>query len=185
MVDQNVGSRISDTVIRCPLSGIQCLCGHSVIRYPESGIRYPLSERGQVTVEVAVMWVAIVAAFVAMVAFLQQAIQGSLFGAAQSTGIQFDPQASYDETQAMTELNDVVSLQTGFSLVDASLHPAIEPVLTEEEKKLDQEVQDRKKYWILSDLPSGPVPREPAWPYTTYVQYEVERETSSHYERKR
>ena len=109
--------------------------------------------RGQVTVEAALLMTVVVAGLVFLLFYLQRAIQGNVFGASQSIGLQYDPRDPHGEHQSIG-MTETTTQDVGWSMTSANLLP-LTPV--------DDFPALAHPDWILSSLPTGPVPREPAF----------------------
>ena len=107
--------------------------------------------RGQSLTETAVLITCVITGLVFMRIYVQRAIQGGLFGATSSLGMQFDPRDPYRERQTLSSSDTVrlvsavsdtgVAGMVGAELMGGKLHGG-----------------DAS----LPDLPVGPVYREPA-----------------------
>ena len=107
-------------------------------------------QRGAAMVETVVRLTIVTAALVTMGVYLQRAMQGHRVSVSKSMGLQFDPQGTYTETLGRQN-QDTVQLQRPYPMISANFQRPI--------AGNDQE----DKSMTLDSLPTGPVPREPAF----------------------
>lgn len=108
------------------------------------------SQRGAATVETVVRLMMVTAALVAMSVYLQRAIQGHRVSVSKSLGLQFDPQGTYSETLGR-QTQETVQLQRVYPMISANFQRPV-PGNNQADPKM-----------TLDSLPTGPVPREPAF----------------------
>ncbi len=81
------------------------------------------SQRGQVTVEVAVLFVAVIAALVFMAVYLQRGAQGGVKGSADSLGQQFSTNSQWNsKPHPVSPEAGAVTPQTSDSTYDHTLN---------------------------------------------------------------
>ena len=119
-----------------------------------------LARRGQITAETATLIVFGVAALVGTAVYVQRAMQGGVFGTVQSYGSQFDPRDVRTDRQDIT-ITETLRQQVGAPMVEARIVEAT-PLKREAGARPFKHPQ-----WVLESLPSGAVPREPAYQETS------------------
>jgi len=112
-----------------------------------------------VTVETVVGLLAGILALVFMFPYAQRALQGHFAASARSLGLQFDPRDSYSETQ-QAQLGDSLRLQYEGGMVEAELIPQTACFDFFGQLPIDCSAEDPDR--LLTSLPTGPLPREPA-----------------------
>ena len=137
------------------------------------------NRRGQITAETAVLICCAIAGLLAMKGYVQRAIQSNLFSGSQAVGLQYDSRNGHHE-QAAIHINERVEQHAQWGMFGGDIleqpedctTPVISPsacphyggatygggILTEVDDRYYQRFGR-----ILSSLPSGPVPREPAF----------------------
>ena len=70
------------------------------------------ASRGQVTVEMAILYGFVIAALVAMALYLQRAVQGGAKSNSDSLGTQFSSQAAWNSNTSSTSFEDVANVNS-------------------------------------------------------------------------
>ncbi len=132
--------------------------------------------RGQATVEMAVATLALIAALVTMLVYVQRAMQGHTFEGAQSVGQPFDLNDGFSESSTISTHDETV-MYPSHAMIEAEMLPVGPTLLAA--FTLD-DTPDWRQTMFLKDLPVGPVPREPAnWRWTDGVQMKSSWDTDS------
>lgn len=130
--------------------------------------------RGVVTVEVAALVMAIVAAMVFMLPYAQRGLQSYLKGSVDQVGHQFDPRDRYREQKNSQIGDSVESVNPSSGMSNAAQFRPSEP-----------HSSFGGQFVSFEDTPGGLVPREPSgmakasnsgWSSTTIVEYCDERQ---------
>lgn len=114
-----------------------------------------MRERGQVTAEMAIGLLAVLAALLVMRVYTQRAMQGHLFEAGQALSTPADPRDGFTDT-ARNSSTETIRQQPVGGMVEARL------LKTEPAGDIVRYPAEWEEAIVLESLPTGPVPREPA-----------------------
>jgi len=117
---------------------------------------------GQVTVETAVAFAMIIAGLTGLALYVQHAMQGNFIGTARFFGLQFNPQQTYTETHVASVTETVTQISDG-GMIEADLIPSVPPSSDFQSPSFCIFCGGENPDRLLSSLPTGPVPREPAF----------------------
>ena len=112
--------------------------------------RFHAPSTGQAMADLVVLFVGIMGALIMMSFYFQRGEQGSLFGTLRSFGMQFQGN-NYEELHEQWQSSSIQH------------HVLASMVEVPMVKQVEAKGSAFGKVMLLDNLPTGPVPREPAW----------------------